>query len=282
VVKEDILGHKRQLRVLEKIIERKRIPHALLFEGPEGIGKKKVALWFLSALNCETEGGKGCKRCSSCLKIERLTHPDLYLLGSQGDSIKIEQVREAEKFLQYKPLEAKWKGLVVEDADKMTPEAANAFLKSLEEPPPWTVIILITQSSDTLPPTIRSRCQRLRFFPLSVKETEEILRKMGLKSAFLESGSPGLILRLSKEALDLETLLSKVKKGGIEAIIEISEEIGRDRNKALAFLRSLLPYFRDQGKVEGFWKTLEIYRLLEEYANPRLCVEAALLELLSL
>ena len=282
MVKEDILGHKRQLQFLEKIIERKRIPHALLFEGPEGIGKKKVALWFFSALNCEREEGKGCKECSSCLKIDRLTHPDLYLLEPQGDSIKIEQIREAEKFLQYKPLEVKWKGLLIEDADKMTLEAANAFLKSLEEPPPWTVIILINQSSDALPPTVRSRCQRIRFFPLNPKETEEILKKMGLNKAFFVSGSPGLILRFSKEALDLEALLFKVQKGGIEAIIEIGEEIGRDRNKALTLLRMLLPYFRERGRIESFWKILEIYRLLEEYANPRLCVETALLELLSL
>jgi len=282
MVKEDIVGHKRQLQLLEKIIERKRIPHAFLFEGPEGIGKKKVALWFLSALNCKTKEGKGCNECSSCLKIERLTHPDLYLIKPQGDSIKIEQIREAEKILQYKPLEAKWKGLLIEDADKMTVEAANAFLKSLEEPPPWTVIILITQSSDALPSTVRSRCQKIRFFPLNPEETEDILKKMGIKKAFFAFGSPGLILRFSKEALDVETLISKVRKGGIEAIIEISEELGRDRNKAWALLRMLLPYFRDRGRVESFWKILEIYRFLEEYANPRLCVEAALLELLSL
>ncbi len=285
MAKGDIIGHKRPLRILERMIREGRIPHALLFEGPEGIGKKKVALWFLEALNCRKAPGEGCGRCEQCERIQRLSHPDLYLLTPEGESIKIEQIREASNILRFRPLEGRWKALVVEDAERMTPEASNAFLKTLEEPTPWTLIILIAQSADSLLPTVRSRCQKIRFFPLKEGEVREVLKRLGVKGSpsALMWGSPGKAIRMLQE--DFSPLLSKAQEGGLSGIFDLSEELGRDRERAMRFMEFLLQECRRnlEGGILGFekfWKLLHIYRCLEEHANTRLCVEAALLEML--
>ena len=287
MAKGDIVGHKLPLRVLERTIREGRIPHALLFEGPEGIGKKKVALWFIEALNCRRAPGEGCGSCEQCERIQRLSHPDLHLLTLEGESIRIEQIREATNILRFRPLEGRWKALVVEDAERMTPEASNAFLKTLEEPTPWTLIILIAQSADALLPTVRSRCQRIRFFPLKEGEVREVLERLGVQAppSALRWGSPGKAIRMLQE--DFEALLLKAKEGGLSGIFDLGEELGRDRERAIGFLQFLLQECRRKLEenslgFDKFWRLLHIYRCLEEYANARLCVEAALLEMLHL
>lgn len=285
MARDTIVGHSRPIALIKALIKKGKIPHALLFEGPEGIGKKKVALWAFQALNCKEAPGEGCGRCDTCERIARLTHPDLLLLTPQGGSLGIDQIRKAQQMLQFKPLEATWKGVIVEEADRLTEEASNAFLKTLEEPPPWTLIVLLASSSESLLPTVRSRCQKVRFLPLSEKEVADVLKRIGITDIpeeVLATGSPGRALRLGLG--DLKDYLQAALKGDQKEVIRVAEELGQDKEKALAFIDRLLFEVKNMAFYsvplrESFWKILELKRAILEHANPRLCLESALLEL---
>lgn len=282
---ETIIGHEKPIALIKALIKKGKVPHALLFEGPEGIGKKKVALWTIQALNCKEAPGEGCGRCNTCERISRLIHPDLLLLTPQGDSLGIDQIRVAQQMLQFKPLEAVWKAVILEGADRLTEEAANAFLKTLEEPPPWTLIILLASSAESLLPTVRSRCQKIRFLPLSEREVAEVLRRMGITDIPEEAirmGSPGRALKLGFE--EVKNYLATALTGDEKEVLKVAEEIGQDKEKALTFMDYLLfevksKAFHSLSLRESFWKLLELKEALLEHANPRLCLESTLFEL---
>jgi DNA polymerase-3 subunit delta' len=162
----EVEGHELQIEQLRRAIKSGRVSHAYLFAGLEGIGKRFVALSFAQALNCKEEPGEGCGQCLSCTKIGRQIHPDCMCLEAEGNSIKIDQIRDLQNRIVFYPFEGKRKIVIINDAEKMTPQAANCLLKSLEEPLPDTVFILITQELKSLLPTIVSRCQIIRFQPL--------------------------------------------------------------------------------------------------------------------
>ena len=264
-----------------------RVPHALLFVGPPGIGKKKTAFAFLQALNCERELGEGCGSCRCCERIERLTHPDVLLVSPDGGAIKIGQVREVISTLSLRPLEARWRAVVVDGAELMTKEAANAFLKTLEEPPPQVVIILVASRLDALPLTVSSRCQIVKFSPLRDEEVEEVLGRLGVEDrglVALAEGSPGRALELG-ESREMGEMLQKTLRGGIKEVLEVGERLGRDREGAKKFLGLLLKYIRgeleqaEEETFDVFWEVLRAYRSLDENANVRLSLEGALFAL---
>lgn len=176
-----LIGHDRPLSILKGLIATGRLPTTYLFSGQKGIGKHTAAVEFAKALNCEhREGHDACDRCRACMRIEALRHPDLRLVSPEEGIIKVEQVRELEEFLSLKPLEGLKKTVIVDDADRMNVFAANAFLKMLEEPPPDSIIILVTARSEMLLDTIRSRCLRIRFLPLSLEALREVARGRGI------------------------------------------------------------------------------------------------------
>lgn len=179
----DVVGHEGPRALLQASIVRDRIAHAYLFYGEEGIGKRLVAVRFAQSLNCDTgwnkEAPDACLACRSCRQIEAHTHPDFRLIEPDQEQtnpqIKIEQIRDLEQQIVYRPLIGRFKIFIIDDADRMTLGAANAFLKTLEEPPPHTVFILITSRPFGLPTTIRSRCQSLRFVPPPLTQVEAAL-----------------------------------------------------------------------------------------------------------
>ena len=145
--------------------------NSYLFLGNEGIGKKVVALQFAKALNClegEAERGDACDHCSSCKKIDHALHPDVLLIEPEGQNIKVDQVRQMQRELAYKPYEGKRRVCILTAADRMAPDIPNTLLKTLEEPPLHTVIILLANNSRFILPTILSRCQPIRFNPLPI------------------------------------------------------------------------------------------------------------------
>lgn len=195
-----LIGHRPAVEKLSNLIVTERLPHALLFSGPQGIGKSFVARWVAAAYLC-ADGG--CGTCSSCKKVLAGLHPDLHEVGIEEGrmEIVISQIRALNEALQIKPFEAKGKAAVLDGADRMNEESQNAFLKTLEEPPPATVIVLVTAQAERLLPTIRSRCQRIRFNRLAPEEMAAFLRtRDNLKPEFpvsLAQGSPGRLLELA-------------------------------------------------------------------------------------
>lgn len=195
---KDIIGQQRALDILRGCIARDRIPHALLFAGDEGIGKRLTAVNFAKALNCLKEQGDdlfaineepsvssnlddidNCGVCASCRKIDKGNHPDVIMIAPEGEGgqITVSVIRELEQSLSYKPFEGKWKIAIIDNADMLNKSAANAFLQTLEEPSPESMLILISSRPDMLLPTIRSRCQRINFTPLPIETMSALIEE---------------------------------------------------------------------------------------------------------
>lgn len=156
-----------------------RMAHAYLFAGPHGIGKRKFAIELAKALLCESPPDilSACDHCSGCIQVEAETHPDCTIVRKPDDKLElpIDTIRELCGNLGLKPTRGSRKVAIIEDADDFNIESANAFLKSLEEPPPGTTLILLSSSPDSQLATIRSRCQVVNFAPLSARALEQIL-----------------------------------------------------------------------------------------------------------
>jgi DNA polymerase-3 subunit delta' len=186
----DVVGHVRLIDLLSRSVAGGTLPPSLLFAGPVGIGKRLTALAVAQALNCtNTIKGSGlqaqgsvdaCGVCAACSRIARGVHPDV-LFVSPGDSgaIKIDQVRDIVDRAQYRPFEGRRRVVIVDEADALVAPAQNALLKTLEEPTPSSVFILVTSRPDMLLPTVLSRCPQLRFRPLSAADLATALMARG-------------------------------------------------------------------------------------------------------
>ncbi len=171
-----IIGHEKQRDFLVKMISSQKIPHALIFQGISGLGKKKLAIDLFKKSNCVKNKKEACNNCESCLSVNQFTHPDLNIIEPKEKTIQVSQIRDAiykNSFCSYFNF-SKW--IIINDAHLMNEEASNALLKMLEEPKKKTVIILITDRPELIIPTIKSRTQRIKFHPLKDKEIELLLK----------------------------------------------------------------------------------------------------------
>lgn len=198
---DQLTGNERVKKLLKRMLENRRVPGALLFIGEEGVGKKLFALEIAKALNCRApQGVEGCGVCPACARIGKFNypqssesddwksiiwtdHPDVGMVVAPKRVLQVEQMRLIEREANYRPYEGKARVFLVDDADKLNDASANALLKILEEPPPTSHLILITSRPAMLLPTIRSRCQVIRFSPVSPKEIEKHLLENKLASA---------------------------------------------------------------------------------------------------
>ncbi|AKL93591.1 DNA polymerase III subunit delta' [Clostridium aceticum] len=205
MVFEAVLGQEKLMKNFEKTLEQNELSHAYLIEGEKGLGKRSVALQMAKGICCRSIGQKPCNQCISCKKLDHNSHPEVVWIEEET-SIKIEVVRNLQKNLQMKPYEGSRKVYIICDADKMTLQAQNALLKTLEEPPEYVTIILLTANSNSLLPTVTSRCQRLKLLPVALEKIEKYLvEKKNLDSkqakviASLSKGIPGRGLQLLED-----------------------------------------------------------------------------------
>jgi DNA polymerase-3 subunit delta' len=206
---KNVLGHSRPIELLQRAIKKDKVVNSYLFLGNEGIGKKWVAIQFAKALNCLDEGaerGDSCDHCLSCKKIDDHFHPDVLLLEPEGQTIKVDQVRQMQRDLAYRPYEGKRRVCILTAADRMAPNMSNTLLKTLEEPPLHTVIILLANHPKFILPTILSRCQQIRFNPLPIPMVSKwLMERKGFNEkeahllASLSEGSPGKALEIQEE-----------------------------------------------------------------------------------
>ncbi len=172
----DIAGNKRVVEYFQRALTRDQLGHAYLFSGPEGVGKSTLAKVLCKMLLCRNPGADGpCENCVSCHKVDSGNHPDFHFFSADGLYFKIDLIRQIIHQASLKPVESTWKTFLLEDVDYMRDEAANAFLKVLEEPPGQTIFFLISRRSEVLLPTIRSRCQTFEFQPLQPEEIKKWL-----------------------------------------------------------------------------------------------------------
>jgi len=163
----EIIGQERAIQFLKQAMARERMPHAYLFVGIHGVGKTATAMALTQAVNClEPVKEEGCGHCRSCRQILGGNFPDLFTVNPDGQFIKIEQIRELNHSFSFKPVSGRYRVSIIRQAESMTEEAANSFLKTLEEPPEGNILILnVTEPLDLLP-TIVSRCQKVSFRPI--------------------------------------------------------------------------------------------------------------------
>jgi len=172
---KDVAGNVRIKRILKLALERGRVPNSLIFCGPEGVGKKDMAMTLAKALNCLNLASDACDACDSCAAVDKGAHPDVMVIAAEKQEIKIEQIRLLKDLAYLRPMTGRKRVFVVEDAETMSDAAAGALLKVLEEPPLHSHIVLVTAAPFLLFPTIRSRCQTLAFAAVGREEIEEIL-----------------------------------------------------------------------------------------------------------
>ncbi len=175
-----LTGNERNKQILQRLLQRGRINSTLIFAGPDGVGKRQFALTAAKAANCRNAPASGlatdsCDDCPACRRIDAGAYGDVTVVRPDGQFIKIAQTREMAEEVHFRPREGRQRFFIIDEADRLREEAANSLLKTLEEPPPTSTIILLTSRPNALLLTIRSRAQRLNFTPLSVAEMEKFL-----------------------------------------------------------------------------------------------------------
>ena len=271
----DITGHRRMLDLIARAAMRGTLPPSVIFAGPEGVGKRMTAVALAQLMNCLTVRdaaevpADACGVCASCKRISRGVHADVLLIEpADTGAIKIDQVRDAIERAAYRPFEGRRRVVIIDDADLMNADAQNALLKTLEEPPAASTFVLVTARPDMLLPTVRSRCQRLRFGRLSPADVAAVLMRDHQYSAAdagaaasLSDGSVGLALEGGSEAFVeareaavelLETAAGsddpRRRLAGAKALAGAARG-GSDRDELARRLRALGSILRDLGAL---------------------------------
>lgn len=266
---KEIIGHERPVRILKGALRGTGLAHAYLFHGEEGIGKQRVARALAQTANCPDAGtppaGEACGECPSCRAMAAGTHPDLLTIAPDGAVIKIHQVRELQQKMTLRPMSAACRFVIFNEADALNQEAANALLKSLEEPPPQTVLILITARPHALLPTVVSRCQPIRFSPLTPAQVASILKEKQPGShpdleliGDLALGRVGPALSWNPEALKREwgrfgQIFQAERPLPAEELMQLAQTYSQDRKQTEQALQ---------------WLGLRLRGLLREKVDP--------------
>lgn len=318
----NLVGNTQAKHTLQRLIANDRLPNSLLFVGPDGVGKRQFALEAARTVLCrEKVENEACGVCSICVRVAEFAipavtdknkeefervffggHGDVGLLVRYKNFILVDAVRALEREANFRPFEADARFFIVNDADRMNDQAANALLKTLEEPPATSYIFLITSRPDSLLPTIRSRCQTVRFAPVSTPEIENYLvQERALQhheaalAARLARGSIGRAMHLNVEQFQaqrqrmLDVLRHTIATGDRAALLKISEELNDAKNKDafasnLDILESLIhdvwtiAASGDRSRVANTDVEDELQQLAHEAAPHRLTEWLKLLE----
>ncbi|HEY7714869.1 MAG TPA: DNA polymerase III subunit delta' [Candidatus Binatia bacterium] len=255
----ELIGHSNQIETLRRALLNDRLHHAYLFLGPDGVGKRTLAMALAQAIHCSELQGDYCGRCVNCASIIHGNHADVRFIGPLlgKKEIAIQQIRELERELRFRSFGGKQKIAIVDPVTLMNAAAQNALLKTLEEPPAKSLIILIAPNGGGLLPTVRSRCLRLSFAPLPCAEVAAFLqakhRVKAEEAAFLAAmatGSIGVALSLDQEGLiekrkTWTEMLGSLKPGDYQAAVVTAEALAATRNGALEFFKWAESWYRD-------------------------------------
>jgi len=277
---ENLIGNERIKNILRRLVHEKRVPNAILFAGSDGVGKRQFALELARAAVCHSpKDGESCGECQACVRVDVFTfpkaddkdahmqvifseHPDVGVVIPYKRNILVDAIRNLEKEANFRPYEAEARFFIVDNADKMNAAASNALLKTLEEPYQTTHIFLVTSRPDSLLPTIRSRCQVLRFAPVQMDELERLLLKTHKYSqadarliaaysqgSVSEAQSIDLAEFRQRRDLMLRVLHGALLKADTASLLRASEEIADSKNK------DFFEYYLDilQSLIRDIW-----------------------------
>lgn len=265
-----VIGQERAVSLLEHSLERAAVAHAYLLVGPRHVGKMTMALVMAQALNCQAET-RPCGQCPACQRIAQGNHADVQVIGLANvtgeetrskTEISIDQVRDLQHMASLAPFEGEYRVFIIDQAERLSLEAANALLKTIEEPEARVMFILLAACENGLPATVVSRCQRLELRPLAAGEIERVLREQRqiepARAKLLGRVSRGLMGWALNAASDEELLAGRLEKrdriisligGGLAPrlayAVEIADTFNRDRQKAKDILEIWREWWHD-------------------------------------
>ncbi len=256
-----VIGQALPARLLRQAVTRKKLSHAFLFVGPDGVGKRTVALTLAQGLNCRLLLPEGaCGTCPSCVKFltDPVSHPDVTLVKPEGRVIRIDQVRELQAEMYARPTEGSYRIAIIDSADRMNAESSNRLLKLLEEPPAHAILILLTTNLAGVLPTLISRCQLINFSPLTIDEVSTILvSRYRLEPgqarlyATLSGGSVGRALAMQSDSAVVErrdqcfALLNELPRLDDFDLVSRAEQLDKQRGTLDEWLEMSLSWLRD-------------------------------------
>lgn len=247
-----IVSQERAIYRLQEILSNGRPSHAYLFSGPEGVGKKLLAFWFARALLCLSPDSDHypCNSCRSCRKLDSGNHPDVSLVEPSEGSLKIDQMRRLRHNANFRPFEGRYRVTVIDQAHKLTDQAANSILKLLEEPPSADIFVLVCPDPSLLLPTILSRCQVVQCVPVPRDQIERFL----VEEFRLNADKAQTIVSLSEGNMKRACLLAQ------------NQEALRTRQEFLSFLEGLPA----KHLADVLSQALELERWGEKLGNERI------------
>lgn len=270
----EIVGHEQIKEHMQAAIRDKKPFHAYLFQGEEGVGKEALARTFAAGLQCQSESAdKPCKECVSCRQMESGNQPDFIWVTREKASLGVDEIREQLcNTMDIKPFSSPYKIYLVPEAEKMTEAAQNALLKTIEEPPEYGIVILMTSNISALLPTIQSRCLTMEFRPLStavvesyVKEHCQVPDYQARASAAFAQGNLGKAMRYAKSEDFIErkdhiiSLLRHVEQMDLSEMLAVIKDLGTRKDEVRDYIDLMVLWYRD---VLLFKATKDINQLL--------------------
>lgn len=270
----EIVGHEQIKEHMQAAIRDKKPFHAYLFQGEEGVGKEALARTFAAGLQCQSESAdKPCKECVSCRQMESGNQPDVIWVTREKASLGVDEIREQLcNTMDIKPFSSSYKIYLVPEAEKMTEAAQNALLKTIEEPPEYGIVILMTSNISALLPTIQSRCLTMEFRPLStavvesyVKEHCQVPDYQARASAAFAQGNLGKAMRYAKSEDFIErkdhiiSLLRHVEQMDLSEMLAVIKDLGTRKDEVRDYIDLMVLWYRD---VLLFKATKDINQLL--------------------
>ena len=270
----EIVGHEQIKEHMQAAIRDKKPFHAYLFQGEEGVGKEALARTFAAGLQCQSEStDKPCKECVSCRQMESGNQPDVIWVTREKASLGVDEIREQLcNTMDIKPFSSPYKIYLVPEAEKMTEAAQNALLKTIEEPPEYGIVILMTSNISALLPTIQSRCLTMEFRPLStavvessVKEHCQVPDYQARASAAFAQGNLGKAMRYAKSEDFIErkdhiiSLLRHVEQMDLSEMLAVIKDLGTRKDEVRDYIDLMVLWYRD---VLLFKATKDINQLL--------------------
>ncbi len=271
---DSIIGHEDVVEHLKNAIKTGKVSHSYIFNGDRGAGKKLISMTFAMALQCESEENKPCEKCDSCKRAMGKNHPDIIqVTHEKPNSISIDEIRQQVILdVDIKPYSSPYKIYIIPEADKMTPQAQNALLKTIEEPPAYVVIMLLTENIDSLLPTIQSRCIKLDMKVVDdslVKDyLMEHLHVPDYQAEIDASFAQGSIGRAKEAATsedfthmteDVLRILKNVDHMEVFELVDAAKELAPEKQNINDYLDMMIFWFRD---VLMFKATREIDNLV--------------------
>lgn len=282
----EIVGHEQIKEHLQTAIQDKKPFHAYIFQGEVGVGKETMAKTFAAGLQCQGEGERPCRECVSCHQIESGNQPDVIWVTRERSSLGVDEIRnQLCNTMDIKPFSSPYKIYIVAEAEKMTEAAQNALLKTIEEPPEYGVVLLLTSNISALLPTIQSRCLTLEFRPLSTTTVEEFLKTqcqvpdyMAKASAAFAQGNLGKAMRYAKSEDFIErkdsilSLLRNVERMNLSEMLDVIKDLGTRKDEVRDYIDLMAMWYRD---VLIFKATKNINQLLFQGESSYISKEAS-------